>query len=98
MVSFVIPAFNEALLLGRTLCALNEAARALGQPFEVVVSDDGPPDQTAAVARKQGAPAKSSCLLTLIRSLPRRVSARRWRQCSRRGVFIDQFGFNERGS
>jgi glycosyltransferase involved in cell wall biosynthesis len=55
MVSFVIPAFNEELLLGRTLCALNEAARALGQPFEVVVADDGSTDQTAGVAQKHGA-------------------------------------------
>jgi glycosyltransferase involved in cell wall biosynthesis len=55
MVSFVIPAFNEELLLGRTLCAPNEAARASGHPFEVVVVDDGSTDRTATLAREHGA-------------------------------------------
>ena len=38
-------------LLGRTLTALTVAARALGQPFEVVVVDDASTDRTAAIAR-----------------------------------------------
>ena len=50
MISIVIPAYYEELLLGRTLAALNDAARALGQPFEVVVADDASTDRNAAVA------------------------------------------------
>jgi glycosyltransferase involved in cell wall biosynthesis len=55
MVSFVIPAYNEETLLGRTLAALNDAARASGEPFEVVVADDASTDRTAAVACEHGA-------------------------------------------
>jgi glycosyltransferase involved in cell wall biosynthesis len=55
MISFVIPAYNEELLLGRTLAAVNDAARASGQPFEIVVADDASTDRTVAVAREHGA-------------------------------------------
>jgi glycosyltransferase involved in cell wall biosynthesis len=55
MISFIIPAYNEEQLLGRTLTALTTAARALGQPFEVVVVDDASTDRTAAIAREHGA-------------------------------------------
>jgi glycosyltransferase involved in cell wall biosynthesis len=55
MISFIIPAYNEELLLGQTLRAVNEAARALGEPFEVIVADDASTDRTAAVAQEQGA-------------------------------------------
>ena len=51
MISFVIPAYNEELLLGRTLGAMNHAARALELPFEVLVVDDASTDRTATVAR-----------------------------------------------
>jgi glycosyltransferase involved in cell wall biosynthesis len=55
MISFIMSACNEERLLGRTLTALNAAARALGQPFEVVVVDDASTDRTASIAREQGA-------------------------------------------
>jgi glycosyltransferase involved in cell wall biosynthesis len=55
MLSFVVPAYNEELLLGRTLAAINAAARASGQPFEVIVVDDASTDRTAAVAAEHGA-------------------------------------------
>src|SRR5215468_6012534 len=55
MISFVIPAYNEELLLGRTLDALNDAAGALAQPYEVIVVDDASTDRTAAVARERAA-------------------------------------------
>ena len=51
MISIIIPAFNEELVLGRALGALDDAARASGQPFEVVVVDDASTDRTADVAR-----------------------------------------------
>ena len=55
MISFIIPAYNEARLLGATLEALHAAARTLGEPYEVVVADDASTDQTALVARRHGA-------------------------------------------
>src|SRR5262245_58908955 len=55
VISFVIPAYNEESLLGRTLDAVSDAAGALGRPFEVVVVDDASTDRTAAVARGLGA-------------------------------------------
>jgi glycosyltransferase involved in cell wall biosynthesis len=55
MISFIIPAYNEEALLGRTLTALNAAAPALDEPFEIVVVDDASTDRTAAIARQHGA-------------------------------------------
>jgi glycosyltransferase involved in cell wall biosynthesis len=54
MISFIIPAYNEEHLLGRTLQALNGAAESLGEPFEVIVVDDASTDSTAAIAAGQG--------------------------------------------
>lgn len=51
MISFIIPAYNEEQLLGRTLAA----ARALPESFEIVVADDASTDRTAAIAREHGA-------------------------------------------
>jgi glycosyltransferase involved in cell wall biosynthesis len=51
VLSFVVPAHNEELLLGHTLGAINDAARALGEPFEVRVADDASTDRTADAAR-----------------------------------------------
>jgi hypothetical protein len=34
MTSFIIPAYNEELLLGQTLRAVNDAPGALGERFE----------------------------------------------------------------
>jgi glycosyltransferase involved in cell wall biosynthesis len=55
MMSFIIPAYNEEQLLGRTLTALIAAAQSLGDPFEIVVVDDASTDRTAAVAEEHGA-------------------------------------------
>jgi glycosyltransferase involved in cell wall biosynthesis len=55
MISFVVPAYNEEQLLGRTLGSLTVAARGLEQPFEVIVADDASTDRTAAIARELGA-------------------------------------------
>src|SRR5207248_3894887 len=55
MISFVIPAHNEAELIGRTLSAVHDSARALGEPYEVIVADDASTDRTADLARGQGA-------------------------------------------
>jgi glycosyltransferase involved in cell wall biosynthesis len=60
MISFIIPAYNEELLLGQTLRAVNDAAGALGERFEVIVADDASTDRTAAIAQEHGARVVSS--------------------------------------
>src|SRR5688572_5766482 len=55
MISFIVPAWNEAGLIGATLDALHAAARALNEPYEIVVADDGSTDETAAIAGRHGA-------------------------------------------
>ena len=55
MISFVVPAHDEERLIGDTLGALDAAARALGQPFEILVVDDASTDRTAAIAATHGA-------------------------------------------
>ena len=55
MISFIVPAYNEELLIGRTLTAIHAAAREVGEPYEVIVVDDGSTDRTAAVAGESGA-------------------------------------------
>lgn len=55
MLSFVVPAYNEEVLLGGTLRAIRAAAEAIGEPFEVVVADDASTDRTADVAAELGA-------------------------------------------
>ena len=41
--------------LGRTLVAIHAAARASGEPYEIIVADDASTDATAAIARAHGA-------------------------------------------
>lgn len=55
MISFVIPAHNEAELLGRTLAALSTAARTVGEPWEAIVVNDASTDQTAEIGAANGA-------------------------------------------
>jgi glycosyltransferase involved in cell wall biosynthesis len=55
MISFIIPAHNEARLIGRTIDALHAAARASGEPCEVIVVDDDSTDGTADIAARGGA-------------------------------------------
>jgi dolichyl-phosphate beta-glucosyltransferase len=47
--SVVVPAFDEALRLPRTLEAMREHLDAAREPYEVIVVDDGSSDDTAAV-------------------------------------------------
>lgn len=55
MLTIVVPAHNEEALIGETLRALDAAARATSQPFEIVVVDDASTDRTAEIAAAVGA-------------------------------------------
>jgi glycosyltransferase involved in cell wall biosynthesis len=55
MISFVIPAHNEAELLGRTLAAVSASAQAVGEPWEIIVVDDASTDRTAEIGAVHGA-------------------------------------------
>jgi glycosyltransferase involved in cell wall biosynthesis len=55
MISFIVPAHNEARLLGATLAALRDAAASAGQACEAVVVDDASTDATPQVAARLGA-------------------------------------------
>ena len=55
MITFVIPAYNEELLIGRTISALHSAARAINEPYEIIVVDDASTDATTTVAARCGA-------------------------------------------
>ena len=55
MISFVVPAYNEEKYLGPTLASIHEAARAVGELYEIVVANDDSSDATAQVAEAGGA-------------------------------------------
>jgi glycosyltransferase involved in cell wall biosynthesis len=69
MISFIVPAHNEELCLPRTLGAINDTARVVGQPYELLVVDDASTDSTAEIARKHQA--------TVIRVNHRHIAATR---------------------
>ncbi len=55
MLSFIVPAYNEEKYLPATLASIHEAARAVGEPYEIVVADDDSADATARIAEEGGA-------------------------------------------
>ncbi len=55
MTSFIVPAWNEAGLIGATIDAIHAACRTLNEPYEIIVSDDGSTDETAQRAERHGA-------------------------------------------
>ncbi len=55
MVSFVVPAHNEAACLPGTLQAIHDSAHASGRPYEIVVVNDASTDATSEIARQNGA-------------------------------------------
>ena len=55
MLSFVVPAYNEELVILATLSSIHEAMKAVGGEYEIVVADDASTDRTAAIAAEAGA-------------------------------------------
>ncbi|HJW46129.1 MAG TPA: glycosyltransferase, partial [Lysobacter sp.] len=55
MISFIIPAHDEARLIGATLESIKVAAAALSLEYETLVVDDASSDDTAAIASAAGA-------------------------------------------
>ncbi len=55
MISFIVPAHDEAALIGDSLDALHAAATALSLTYEVIVVDDASTDDTAPLAQLHGA-------------------------------------------
>ena len=54
MLSIIIPAHNEELLLGRTLHHLTTSVDKLGHPSEIIVANDASTDRTAVIAAEHG--------------------------------------------
>jgi glycosyltransferase involved in cell wall biosynthesis len=55
LISFIVPAYNEEVMIGATVRALHASARALGERYEVIVVDDASTDRTADIAHGNGA-------------------------------------------
>ncbi len=53
--SVVVPAYNEGLAVGDVVRRIIETMTSTGQPFEVIVVDDGSSDETAVGAASGGA-------------------------------------------
>ena len=55
MISFVVPAYNEAKYIAPTLESIHAAAKEAGEPYEIVVANDASTDATAELAERGGA-------------------------------------------
>lgn len=55
MISFIIPAYNEEALIGRTIDSIHSAVEAAAQPYEIIVVNDASTDRTSGVARERRA-------------------------------------------
>jgi glycosyltransferase involved in cell wall biosynthesis len=55
MISFIIPAHNEELWIGKCLSSIRTAMGQLVEPYEVIVVDDASTDATPQIAERMGA-------------------------------------------
>jgi len=55
MISFIVPAHNEEAWVGRCVLAIRSGLESLNEPHEIIVVDDASSDDTASIARQQGA-------------------------------------------
>ena len=70
MISFIVPAHNEQASLGRTLEAIHKAARAVGQPYEIIATAVHRPFSGLEKARAINEDAWLKCQTGKRRSLP----------------------------
>jgi glycosyltransferase involved in cell wall biosynthesis len=54
MISFIVPAHNEELWIGKCLNSIAAAMATLAEPYEVIVVDDASTDSTPQVAEQMG--------------------------------------------
>ncbi len=55
MISFIVPAHNEEMWVGKCLSSIHTTMQSLGEPYEVIVVDDASTDSTHQVAQRMGA-------------------------------------------
>jgi glycosyltransferase involved in cell wall biosynthesis len=83
MISFIVPAHNEELLIGRTLESIHAAAREAAVDYELIVVDDASTDATPRIAAEHAA--------RVIQVKNRQISATR--NCGARAARGDLFIF-----
>ena len=54
MLSFIVPAHNEELWIGKCLASIGKTMETVAQPFEVIVVDDASTDSTHQIAQQMG--------------------------------------------
>src|SRR5438105_487319 len=55
MISFIIPAHNEELWIGKCLLSISSTVQEIPEPHEVIVVDDASTDATPWIAQQMGA-------------------------------------------
>src|SRR5215471_3269776 len=54
MLSFIVPAHNEELWIGKCLASIRATMEKVGEPYEVIVVDDASTDSTHPIADQMG--------------------------------------------
>jgi len=54
LLSFIVPAHNEELWIGKCLASIGKTMETVAQPFEVIVVDDASTDSTHQIAQQMG--------------------------------------------
>ena len=76
MLSVVIPAYNESARLPATLVRLRDYLDSAGEPYQVIVVDDGSSDDTVAQAESTAATWPQMCVLRLPRNMGKGAAVR----------------------